>query len=390
MRPANTSTLTRNGSSSPPAALLRTQGHEPGGLRLELSGRLQADSLAPLWREALQAVRAAPDVPVTVDASGVKHADGAGIALLVELLRQPRSADAPITLVGLDPRYQTLLDQFDPEDFRAAPPGRAPRVRLTEQLGRSSAAVGNRAYEAVAFLGETSQALAISLVQPGSVRWRDVLLACQRVGADALPIVSLIAFLMGVILAFQSAVALRQYGGEIYVADLVGISLLRELGPLMTAVLLAGRSGAAFAAEIGTMRVNEEIDALVTMGLDPVRFLVVPRVLAALVMTPLLTLYADLIGLVGGALVMATFDIPFVAYMRETFAFVGTSDFASGLVKSFVFGLIVALVGCLRGLQTGSGAAAVGLSATSAVVSSLVLIVVADGIFAVIYYYLDI
>jgi phospholipid/cholesterol/gamma-HCH transport system permease protein len=369
--------------SSPPAAALRIAPQPEGALRLELAGRLEAGSLRAVWREAVAALRAAPDVPVTIDAGGVNYADGAGIALLVDLLRQPRPATAPVTLTALQPRYQALLDQFEPAHFRPQPAPPAQRVHLTERLGRSGAVLGKRAYMAVAFLGETSQALGHALLRPGSVRWKDVLLACQRVGADALPIVSLIAFLLGVILAFQSAVALRQYGGEIYVADLVGISLVRELGPLMTAVLLAGRSGAAFAAEIGTMRVNEEVDALVTMGLDP-------RVLAAFVMTPLLTLYANLIGLVGGALVMATFDIPWVAYMRETFAFVGPSDFAGGMVKSFVFGLIIALVGCLRGLQTGTGAESVGLSTTSAVVSSLVLIVVADGTFAVIYYTLDI
>jgi phospholipid/cholesterol/gamma-HCH transport system permease protein len=357
-------------------------------VRLEISGRLEAETLQPVWDAAVNALHRAQDTRVTVDASGVEYADGAGIALLLDLLRQPRGETAALALTGLNPRYQALLDQFDPAHYRS-PPARVARRRLPERLGRSGAALGARAFDAVAFLGETVHAVGSALARPGSVRWRDVLLAAQRVGADALPIVSLIAFLMGVILAFQSAVALRQYGGEIYVANLVGISLLRELAPLMTAVLLAGRSGAAFAAEIGTMRVNEEVDALVTMGLDPVRFLVVPRLAAAFVMTPLLTLYANLVGLLGGALVMATFDVPWVAYLRETFAFVDASDFASGMIKSFVFGLIVALVGCLRGLQTGAGAASVGLSATSAVVSSLVLIVVADGLFAVIYYYLD-
>jgi phospholipid/cholesterol/gamma-HCH transport system permease protein len=195
---------------------------------------------------------------------------------------------------------------------------------------------------------------------------------------------------MGVILAFQSAIALRKFGAEILVADLLGISLLRELGALLTAIVLAGRTGAAFAAEIGTMKVNEEIDALVTMGLEPARFLVVPRILAALMMTPLLTLYAILIGLVGGGLVMLSFDIPVSLYRQELFAFVTMTDFLGGMAKTFVFGLIVAWVGCLRGLQTGSGAAAVGLSTTSAVVTAIVLIVAADGIFALVYYHLDI
>jgi phospholipid/cholesterol/gamma-HCH transport system permease protein len=265
-----------------------------------------------------------------------------------------------------------------------------PPPPLPERLGRRAAALAQRLYDALAFVGEASAGFAAAFARPRSVRWKDVLLLCQRMGVDAFPIVSLIAFLTGLILAFQSAVALRQFGAEVFVADLVGISLLRELGPLMTAILLAGRSGAAFAAEIGTMRVNEEVDALTTMGLDPVRFLVVPRLLAALAMTPLLTLYANLVGLVGGAAVMTTFEIPMRAYLRETFAFLDLPDFLGGMAKSFVFGLIIAAVGCLRGLRTGHGGAAVGLAATSAVVTSLVLIVVADGIFAVLYYILDI
>jgi len=193
-----------------------------------------------------------------------------------------------------------------------------------------------------------------------------------------------------VILAFQSAVAMRQFGAEIFVANLVALSLLRELAPLMTAILLAGRSGAAFAAEIGTMKVNEEINALTTMGLDPVRFLVVTRVLAAVAVMPLLTLVANLVGLVGGAVVMKGFDIPFVTYFNQVTSAVTLSDLLGGLFKATVFGLLVAGVGCLRGLETRSGAAAVGISTTRAVVSAIILIVVADGVFAVVFYHLDI
>ena len=166
--------------------------------------------------------------------------------------------------------------------------------------------------------------------------------------------------------------------------------MLRELGPLMTAILLAGRSGAAFAAEIGTMRVNQEVDALTTMGLSPVRFLVTPRVIAALLMTPLLVLFSDLVGLLGGALTMTSFSIPFVSFLKEVDAAVNLSDFLAGFVKSFVFALLVAGVGCLRGLQTKAGASAVGDSATRAVVTGIILLVVADGLFAVAYYLLDI
>jgi phospholipid/cholesterol/gamma-HCH transport system permease protein len=166
--------------------------------------------------------------------------------------------------------------------------------------------------------------------------------------------------------------------------------MLRELGPLLTAILLAGRSGAAFAAEIGTMRVNQEVDALTTMGLDPVRFLVTPRIIAALLMTPLLTVFAGLVGLIGGAVTMTSFSIPFVTFLKQVDGAVSLDDFLAGFVKSFVFAVLVAGIGCLRGLQTRAGASAVGDSATRAVVSGIILLVVVDGVFALIYYLLDI
>ena len=192
------------------------------------------------------------------------------------------------------------------------------------------------------------------------------------------------------ILAFQSAVPMKRFGAEIFVADLIGLAMLRELGPLMTAILLAGRSGAAFAAEIGTMRVNQEVDALSTMGLDPVSFLVTPRIIAAVLMTPLLTLYSDLVGLIGGAITMSSFSIPVVTFLKEVDSAVTMTDFLAGFVKSFVFAVTVAGIGCLRGLQTSAGASAVGEAATRAVVTGIILLVAIDGLFAFAYYVLDI
>jgi phospholipid/cholesterol/gamma-HCH transport system permease protein len=359
-------------------------------VRLALSGHLDAHSIAGVWGEARTALAQFPRDPVVVDAGLVNYCDGAGIALLVDLLRQPRQAGAQVRVEHLDPRYQALLDQFDPAAFGAAHGHRRPPTPLTERLGRAASETLSSMHAAVAFIGEVGVAIVAALRHPRHVRWGDTVLVAQRMGVEGLPIISLVGFLMGVILAFQSAIALRKFGAEILVADLLGISLMRELGALMTAILLAGRTGAAFAAEIGTMKVNEEIDALATMGLEPARFLVVPRILAALAMTPLLTLYSILIGLVGGGLVMLSFDIPLALFQAELFAFVTLTDFFGGMAKTFVFGLIVAWVGCLRGLQTRSGAAAVGLSTTSAVVTAIVLIVVADGIFALVYYHLDI
>jgi len=192
------------------------------------------------------------------------------------------------------------------------------------------------------------------------------------------------------ILAFQTAAAMRKFGAEVFVADLVVVVLFRELGPLITAVLLASRSASAFAAELGTMKVNEEIDALVTMGLDPVQILVLPRLIAVLCIIPLLTVFNQLFGLIGCGLVMASWNVPASIYLERIRDAATLTDFFGGLVKTFVFGALVAGIGCLRGLQTGTGPTAVGDSTTRAVVSGVIAIIVTDGVFAVVYYYLGI
>jgi len=295
-----------------------------------------------------------------------------------------------VEIANLQPAFDALLKQFDPQALLVDADPEPPRLPVIAEIGQTTASVWRDIRAQVSFVGEMASALWFAMRHPATIRWRDVAAICERVGVDALPIVGLIAFLMGVILAFQSAVPLKRFGAEIFVADLIGLSILRELGPLMTAILLAGRSGAAFAAEIGTMRVNQEVDALTTMGLDPVRFLVTTRVLAAVMMTPLLTLFADLIGLAGGALTMQTFSIPFVTFVKQVEGIVDLSDFMAGFVKSFVFALLIAGIGCLRGLQTTAGASAVGDAATRAVVAGIVLLVVVDGVFAVIFYVLDV
>src|SRR6202165_1827470 len=332
----------------------------------------------------------APTRRVVVDPSAVDYCDGGGVAMLVDLLRQPRAADAAVSVRGLRPEFQTLLDQFDLTVL--AEPAEAPpkRINTIEEIGRAAATLGRDMRTQIAFIGETAAALSYAFIHPHRVRWKDVWYTCEQVGANALPIVALISFLLGVILAFQAAVPMRQFGAEIFVADLVGLSILRELGPLMTAILLAGRSGAAFAAEIGTMKVNEELNALTTMGLDPVRFLVVTRIIAALLMMPLLCIFADLIGILGGALTMISFNIPISAFLHEVDSLVDVKDLLAGLAKAPVFAILIAGIGCLRGLQTQTGARAVGISATRAVVSGIILLVVVDGIYAFVYYLLDI
>lgn len=359
-------------------------------IRMVLAGRLDAAGVAPLWPRARGVLAGNPARPVRVEAGAVDYCDGAGLAFLVDLLRLERPQAAAVEIVDLPERFRHLLDQFDPADFRIPVAAGAAAEGLFHRIGQATAEFGADLKAQIAFIGEAGRALALALRHPRLVRWRDALAVAEEAGVNALPIVTLVAFLLGVIIAYQSAVAMRQFGAEVYVANLIGLSMVRELAPLMTAVLLAGRSGAAFAAEIGTMRVNEEIDALTTFGFDPMRFLVVTRVLAAVAVTPLLAVYADLVSLLGGALILLTFQIPLVTYFNQVFTLVEMNDLLGGLFKCLVFGAVIAGIGCLRGLQTGGGAAAVGLSTTRAVVSALVLIVLVDGVFAVIYYHLGI
>ena len=354
---------------------------------LELSGRLDASSIRDVWTEARRAVKEAASRRIVIDAAKVDYCDGAGIGLIVDVLRQ-RKGDVEVR--NMKPAFSALLKQFDVQVLDHDLDPEAKRGSSVEEIGEIAAGVGHDMFEQVSFVGETTSALWYALRHPASVRWKDVWVVCEKVGADALPIVALISFLLGVILAFQSAIPMKKFGAEIFVADLIGLAMLRELGPLMTAILLAGRSGAAFAAEIGTMKVNQEVDALTTMGLDPVRFLFTTRVLAALFMTPLLTLFADLVSLVGGAMTLQSFSIPYITFIHEVEGIVDFSDFMAGFVKSFVFAILIAGIGCLRGLQTSAGASAVGDSATRAVVSGIILLVIVDGIFAVLYFFLDI
>ena len=247
---------------------------------LALTGRLDATTLPGLWDKARLAADGAATKPLVVDAAGVEYCDGAGVALFVDLLRHPR--EGRIEIANLKPSFEVLLKQFDPKVLEHDLDPEAPRRPAIEEVGFAAYGVWKDIRTQIEFIGEAFAALVYAARHPGSVRWKDVWRICEQVGADALPIVALISFLLGMILAFQSAVPMKRFGAEIFVADLIGLSMLRELGPLMTAILLAGRSGAAFAAEIGTMRVNQEVDALTTMGLSPVRFLVTPRIIAAL------------------------------------------------------------------------------------------------------------
>jgi phospholipid/cholesterol/gamma-HCH transport system permease protein len=238
--------------------------------------------------------------------------------------------------------------------------------------------------DTIGFLGDAAIAFARLLVGRARFRRSDLWLVMQDCGARAFGIVSLISFLVGLILAYIGSVQLRAFGAHIYVADLVAVGMTREMGAIMTAIVMAGRTGAAFAAQLGTMEVNEEIDALRTMGVAPMEFLVLPRMLALALMMPLLVLYADLMGILGGALIgWGVLDLTLMEYVQQTVGAVGLNDFGIGLFKGAVFGILVAVAGCLRGMQCGRSASAVGQATTSAVVTGIVYIISADAIITV-------
>ena len=255
-----------------------------------------------------------------------------------------------------------------------------------EAIGRAACEHVTTFWSSMAFLGETVVEALGMLVHPRRFRFGDAFLAFERAAYGGLPIATGIGFLLGVILAFQSAAALKMFGVEVFVADLLAITMFQELGPVITAIILAGRSGSAFAAEIGTMKVNEELDALTTMGLPPVRFLVMPRIFAAVAAMPILTIFAELSGLIGGAIVLEAMSVPNEVYWRHVCS--STTAFAVllGLAKSCLFGMLVALIGCSCGMRTKSTSDGVGVSATSAVVGGIVAIAVSDGLLAVITY----
>jgi phospholipid/cholesterol/gamma-HCH transport system permease protein len=267
----------------------------------------------------------------------------------------------------------------------------AQRPDFLTLVGDESLALWRSGGQMLEFLGEALRSLGRLLVGKARFRRSDLLEIVFECGAAALPIVTLIAFLVGLILAFVGAVQLQKFGAEIYVANLVGIAMAREMGALMTAIIMSGRTGAAFAAQLGTMQVNEEIDALTTFGLSSMEFLVLPRMIALILMMPLLCVYADLIGIVGGAIVaVGMLNLSVAEYVHQTLNGVDLTDFVVGIAKSSVFGVLVAIAGCLRGIQCGRSASAVGLAATSAVVTGIVYIISTDGIFAVLTHVLGI
>lgn len=375
-----------DGTDTPQGALPRV---EEGG-RIVFPSRVEGSALKGAWSMEALASKFQGGTSAAIDLGELKSVDGATLALLLHIENTLISREITVKRKNIPEGLAPILAQFPPGRYRKEDTDDAQPVSILEQLGRATSGIIKDLKEQVAFIGELTWYLIAALRNPTRLRWKDAFRTAETAGVDALPIVVLIGFLIGLIMAFQAAIPMRQFGTEIFVANLVALSMLRELGPLMTAIVLAGRSGSAFAAELGTMKVNEEIAALNTMGLEPVRFLVVPRVIAAVFMVPFLTVFAMLAGLLGGLVVFLSMGLPTVVYINQITDQIVLMDPVGGLIKAMVFGLLVAGVGCLRGLQTKTGASAVGESTTRSVVSAIVLIAITDGIFAVLFYCLGI
>jgi phospholipid/cholesterol/gamma-HCH transport system permease protein len=328
---------------------------------------------------------AGPVSRLAVDGAEIGKWDSSLLAFLVGLQNLCRGRSIRFEPEGLPEGVRRLLNLAFAVPERKGARRSETRVDFLTMIGTETQGIWKQFGQMLEFLGESIRVFGRFFIGRARFRRSDLVDIIFECGAAALPICTLISFLVGLILAFVGAIQLQQFGAEIYVANLVGIAMAREMGALMTAIIMAGRTGAAFAAQLGTMQVNEEIDALTTFGLASMEFLVLPRMIALIIMMPLLCIYADLMGILGGALVgVGMLGLSVTEYVNQTLNGIALMDFAVGIVKSSVFGVLVAIAGCLRGIQCGRSASAVGLAATSAVVTGIVFIIVTDGIFAVI------
>jgi phospholipid/cholesterol/gamma-HCH transport system permease protein len=331
---------------------------------------------------------------LVVDAHQLAALDSAGAWVLHALLKRLQTAGSKdsVAVEGLSDAHQALLDSVATHADAAAPAQAAskPADNAVQALGRLAHAAGTQALAVLALLGEVAAVWAVTVSKPQRWRWRQVLFNIRTAGVDALPIVGLLSFLLGIVVAYQSADQLRQYGANIFIVDVVGLSMLREFAPMMTAIIVAGRSGSAYAAQIGTMAVTEEIDAMRTLGLEPLEVLVLPKLIALVVALPLLTLFADITGVLGGMLMAhLQLGVGFEEFADRFTKAVSVTAYLVGIGKAPVFAVLIVVIGCFQGMQTRGGADSVGRHTTSAVVQATFLVIVADALFSVSFSALD-
>jgi phospholipid/cholesterol/gamma-HCH transport system permease protein len=366
-----------------PTLSLTPEGRET--LLLRLGGDWQLRSGLPTSAQVDQQLGAKPAARrLKFDAAQLGAWDSGLLAFLVGIQDLCKTRGLALDAGNLPEGASRLLKLATAVPERQGARRTGERPGFLTLVGNESLALWKSGGQMLEFLGQSIQTFGRLMVGRARYRRSDLVDIIYECGAAALPITALISFLIGLILAFVGAIQLQQFGAQIYVADLVGIAMAREMGAVMTAIIMAGRTGAAFAAQLGTMQVNEEIDALSTFGLSSMEFLVLPRMIALILMMPLLCIFGDLLGIAGGAFVgIGMLHLSVTEYVNETLQGIDLIDFAVGIFKSSVFGVLVAVAGCLRGIQCGRSASAVGLAATSAVVTAIVFIIVSDGIFAV-------
>ena len=370
-----------------PAALT-----QPKPEQLALSGSWTALGLGADEDGLIAGRRLIPPITV-VDCQHLMALDTAGAWTLNNLLQNLRQDGVALSTPGLRPEFKKLLElvaQHVKETAAKSAPATVLPPGWLSRTGQSSMLALNQGLDLLGFVGEAATALAKSLAQPRLIRWRPVLFNIRTAGFDALPIVGLLSFLLGIVVAYQGADQLRQYGANIFVADLVGLSMLREFAPLMTAIIIAGRSGSAYAAQIGTMAVTEEIDAMRTIGIAPMELLVLPKVVALVIVMPLLTVFADVLGVLGG-MIMASVQlgVGYGEFLDRLSKAVSVSSYMIGVGKAPVFAVIIAVVGCFQGFRTQGGADSVGRQTTRSVVQSIFLVIVADALFSIAFSVLD-
>ena len=368
---------------------------QPTSLSLVLDGCWNAQNMGNVELQ-LATIRHSANTSLTANCHSIIAMDSVGALVLQKFLQRLKLQNTSLKLDGLSPKFLKLLDTVSSEMLNITQQENANKSKpakannFIERIGERTISVLEQIIEALNFIGETAIAFAISVVQPKRIRWRPILFNIRSAGFDALPIVGLLSFLLGIVVAYQGADQLRQYGANIFVADLVGLSMLREFAPLMTAIIIAGRSGSAYAAQIGTMAVTEEIDAMRTLGISPQELLVLPKVIALIIAMPLLTVFADVLGVLGGMLMARQqLDVSFIEFLDRFVKAVSPTAFMIGIGKAPIFAAIIAMVGCFQGFRTKGGADSVGRQTTRSVVQSIFLVIVADALFSIAFSMLD-
>ena len=365
---------------------------QPSNNHFALSGGWTARGIGAIQQQ-LGSIEAEARAAVHADGSEIEALDTAGAWALRKLLLRLGGEGTAISLDGLRPEFARLLqavaEQMAEQD-KQTPPVVAKSLNALERVGKSTEAVFDQGLAMLGFVGETATALGGWFTHPGRIRWRPILFNIRTAGFDALPIVGLLSFLLGIVVAYQGADQLKQYGANIFVVDLVGLSMLREFAPLITAIIIAGRSGSAYAAQIGTMAVTEEIDAMRTIGIAPLELLVLPKVIALVIAVPLLTVFSDVLGVIGGMIMaQSQLGVTYGEFLDRFTKAVSVTSYLVGIGKAPVFAAIIAMVGCFQGFRTHGGADSVGRQTTRSVVQSIFLVIVADALFSIAFSALD-